>query len=341
MEYRDTNQDASNELRSLSIITFLIIITLAILSVSCEDKCETFYSYTTYDPIYTTTQELRDAVEVLDPTIINAPGKIYMLDKYLLINEVGKGIHIINNENNRAPKPVSFINIPGNYDLAGKGNYIYADSYVDLLVFDISNIANIKLVSRVEGVFQNYYNTFGYMDGRGIITEYKERLVEEMIETDCGSGQIFLESNTRPWQGNFSDLRATTSSAGSPTAAGIGGSMARFTITGDQLYTVDYSTLRTFDITDIAKPKAGAVTQIGWGIETIFPYKSNLFLGAQNGMYIFDRANDGSVSLLSKYEHITSCDPVVVQNDIAYVTLRNGMECNGFTISWKSLMYLI
>jgi hypothetical protein len=104
---------------------------------------------------------------------------------------------------------------------------------------------------------------------------------------------------------------------------------------------VDYSTLRTFDITDIAKPKAGAVTQIGWGIETIFPYKSNLFLGAQNGMYIFDRANDGSVSLLSKYEHITSCDPVVVQNDIAYVTFRNGMECNGFTISWKSLMYLI
>jgi hypothetical protein len=34
---------------------------------------------------------------------------------------------------------------------------------------------------------------------------------------------------------------------------------------------------------------------------------------------------------ISKYEHIRSCDPVVVEDDYAFVTLRNGSACGGFT----------
>ena len=35
-------------------------------------------------------------------------------------------------------------------------------------------------------------------------------------------------------------------------------------------------------------------------------------------------------SWISTYEHMTSCDPVVVQDNYAFVTLRGGNECMGF-----------
>jgi hypothetical protein len=34
---------------------------------------------------------------------------------------------------------------------------------------------------------------------------------------------------------------------------------------------------------------------------------------------------------MSTFEHVTSCDPVVVNDDYAFVTLRSGTVCQGFT----------
>lgn len=324
-----TNHD-KKELGRMTLLTLLIIIMLAFLGFGCEDKCEEFRSYVIYDPVYETTEALRSQVEFIAPEQIHLPGKIYLLGQYLFINEVGKGIHVIDNIDPSRPLPIGFINIPGNYDLAGKGQYLYADSYVDLLVFDISDINEIREVNRVGGVFENYYNTFGYLDtSAGILVEYEERLVEEFVETDCG----FSNGSTDDFAvAEVNALRsAQVDFMSSPTAAGIGGSMARFTVSGDHLYTVDLSTLRTFDISTIDNPVAGPTNEITWGVETIFPYEDKLFLGAQNGMHIFSVANPNAPAFLSTYEHITSCDPVVVQDDIAYVTLRGGTECNGFT----------
>ena len=54
-----------------------------------------------------------------------------------------------------------------------KGDYLYVDSYMDLVVFDISNLTEIKEVERLEDVFPYYapypvdatyinYNTYPY-----------------------------------------------------------------------------------------------------------------------------------------------------------------------------------
>jgi hypothetical protein len=48
-------------------------------------------------------------------------------------------------------------------------------------------------------------------------------------------------------------------------------------------------------------------------------------------MLIYDNSDPSNPTLLSKYEHVTSCDPVVVKDDYAYVTLRSGSTCQGFT----------
>ena len=106
--------------------------------------------------------------------------------------------------------------------------------------------------------------------------------------------------------------------------------MARFTIRDDYLYTVDSYDLKTFDIKDRLNPKITSEVNLGWGIETIFPYGENLFIGAQSGMHIYGLENKEEPNYISSYEHVTSCDPVVVQDSYAYVTLRGGSECMGF-----------
>ena len=87
-----------------------------------------------------------------------------------------------------------------------------------------------------------------------------------------------------------------------------------------------------FDILEQADPELSNTLDIEWGIETIFPYEDKLFIGARNGMHIFDNSNPSNPVQVSSFLHVRSCDPVVVQDDTAYVTLRGGFEeCNGFT----------
>lgn len=109
--------------------------------------------------------------------------------------------------------------------------------------------------------------------------------------------------------------------------AGIGGSTARFTVAGNTLYLVSSTTLRTYDITKSSDPKPGDKTKLGIGVETIFPYRNHLFIGTQTGMFIYEIGANGQPKYVSQYSHVQSCDPVVVQGDYAYVTLRSGTEC--------------
>lgn len=44
-------------------------------------------------------------------------------------------------------------------------------------------------------------------------------------------------------------------------------------------------------------------------------------------MYIYNITNPASPKLLSRFRHATACDPVVVEGEFAYVTLRDGEVC--------------
>ncbi|TXK25019.1 hypothetical protein FVR03_22040 [Pontibacter qinzhouensis] len=116
-------------------------------------------------------------------------------------------------------------------------------------------------------------------------------------------------------------------SGNSETGNGQGGSMARFAITGNFLYTVDDSRLQVYDIATETDPVAKKKIDLGLGIETIFPYGENLFIGSQSGMYIFDITQPQEPRKLSMYEHQVACDPVVTDGRYAYITLRTGTVC--------------
>jgi len=106
------------------------------------------------------------------------------------------------------------------------------------------------------------------------------------------------------------------------TEGGTAGSMTRFTIKDNFLYAVDYDNLHVFDITDPVNNQRLHVQHVGFGIETIFPTDSHLFLGARTGMYIYGLKDPAQPNRISFTPHFESYDPVVVQGNIAYVTLR-------------------
>ncbi|RED97975.1 LVIVD repeat-containing protein [Marinoscillum furvescens] len=109
---------------------------------------------------------------------------------------------------------------------------------------------------------------------------------------------------------------------------GVGGSTARFSIAGDFLYVVNDSELQAIDISDERNPKHASSTSLGWGIETIFGYDGMLFIGGQTGMQIYGIQEDGSPVYVSDYTHSTACDPVIANDQYAYVTIRSGEFCN-------------
>jgi hypothetical protein len=107
--------------------------------------------------------------------------------------------------------------------------------------------------------------------------------------------------------------------------------MARFSIVGNYLYTIDDQEMHLFDISYNGTPTNSANITLGFGIETIFAYNGMLFIGTQTGMHIYDNSNPSNPVHLSTYQHMTSCDPVVVEGQYAFVTLRSGNACQGFT----------
>ncbi|HRQ31331.1 MAG TPA: hypothetical protein PLU49_14720, partial [Saprospiraceae bacterium] len=103
----------------------------------------------------------------------------------------------------------------------------------------------------------------------------------------------------------------------------IGGSLNKFTIIGNNLYVINNAKVETYDI-DNGKMHYIGSTTIEPGIETLFPFDTLILVGAQNGMHICKKNQDGTLTLMSRYTHIQSCDPVVTDGSIAYVTLSSG-----------------
>jgi len=310
---------------------------LIVLLTGCTDKCEETRKLIYYQPVYSTPAQIKAAVSLQAPQELSQIGKIYFKDGILFINEIGEGIHIINNRIPADPQIISLLKIPGNYDLAIRGNTLYADSYVDLVAFDISDLSQIKEINRIEGLFNNY-TTMGYMvsSEQGILTDWEKVESVDVYESDC-------RATYQPWGGVFYDrgfaltaqsadsFNKSTAFAPSTSSTGIGGSMARFTISGNHLYALDGSNLDIVDVALQSKPEAKKEFPLAWDAETLFPYTDKLFVGSRSGMYIVDLKIPEEPVLLSKYDHIRSCDPVVVEGEYAYVTLRSGSACEGFT----------
>ena len=113
----------------------------------------------------------------------------------------------------------------------------------------------------------------------------------------------------------------------SSASTGVGGSLSRFTIVGNYLYAVDNHFLYSYDISNGANPVKTNTSAINFDIETIYPFNNRLFIGTRTGLYIYSLDTPSIPSKISEASHARSCDPVVANDSIAFVTLKGSSSC--------------
>lgn len=307
--------------------TRLLFLAAAFSFTACtKDDCKRTYTF--YEPVYKTKAEVRANIKSNAPRRIEQPGKLFIRGNYIFLNETDRGVHIIDNSNPAVPKNIAFIDIPGNIDIAVKGNTMYADAYADMVTLDIANPlqAAVKKFTDNAFPFRRYSNGF-VADSNLIIVDWKKK--DTTVSMDCNGNNSWFGCNRCVFMESLANAGGGKNST--PFGAGVGGSMARFTIMNNYLYTVTTSQLNVFDISSPSDPLFSNKVNLSWNIETIYPFRDRLFIGSTDGMFIYSTANPAAPSPLGKFMHARSCDPVIADDNNAYVTLRSGTACQGFS----------
>ncbi len=303
---------------------------------ACNDSGELPFGQNEYVIATPLTTDLitfkEEAVDVIAPVAIKESGKIYAYKNYIFVNDVGRGIHVLDNSNPAAPQKEVFIKLEGNHDVSIKNDRLYADSYGDLVIMDISDINNIGDIKRMENaIYQEFWCTVGFD------VTWPEADAYDYSELDASRHAIVgwetkkVRMSAQEFNEKFGfavqeDALANTADSFS-SDTGQGGSLARFRIVDDYLYAVEWASINVFDISDLDSPEVLDEVYTNGGIETIFNQGDLLFLGGNRGMYIYDITEPATPTFVSEFQHGTACDPVVVDGDYAYVTLRGGNFC--------------
>ncbi|NVO19590.1 MAG: hypothetical protein HXX13_07810 [Bacteroidetes bacterium] len=319
--------------RLFTLESFSLLVLLALGFSSCKDTYMERKSYSAYVPQYMSYQDMRTPPKLKSASDISEPGKIYIKGQYLFINEKYKGIHIYDNSNPASPVNMAFIDIPGNVDMAVKGDYLYADNYVDLLVMNISNIQNPVQVARMQNLFpytipeiEDYSYPISNIDQeKGVITGWEVKKITENVEHGSLGGPIYMFDKM---SNGFYTAESAASS--SNTLIGVGGSLARFIIIDNYFYGLNQTDMQVVDIHEPDDPQVGNKITMQRMVETVFIDSCYLFVGSQTGMLIYNVSDPSNPALITNYDHFQSCDPVVVQDNIAYITMRAGNRCGNF-----------
>lgn len=329
----------------------LLIFIVSALTVSItgcmKDNIKGKRTFTISTPVFESLLEFRANIKAEAASTIQSTGKIAVSGQYIFVSTPGDGIHVIDNSNPKAPKNISFINIPGNADIAISGNTLYADAYSDLITFDIQDPRKPITKNFVTNVFPNYGGyylqdtvsktySYYYPMMMGTVSEDSLYIIKRWITKDTTVNYDYNNPYPSPiYFGcancSYNLATAALSSTGGSKGITTSGSLSRFAITNNFLYAIAYDSLSAFDIADRFTPALRSKTFVNWGSETVFPFKDKLFIGTTNGMYMYDVQSPDKPSLLGQVQHIRSCDPVIADDDYAYVTLRDGTKCNGYT----------
>jgi hypothetical protein len=305
------------------------ILAMAIGLAACTDR--KFETYTANVPVYMSYEELRTSFTVTAGREVKQPGKIYFLPPYLFINEYREGIHVVDVSDPTRMQTVAFMDIPGNVDMAVRNGILYADSYVDLVMIDISVPESPTEAGRLEEILDYVippddtdYPLADIDEEKGVVVEF---VIDEFTRE--------IHHRPHPWPVFYeydmlsSAMPVKAGSAGG-NAIGVAGSMARFLTHEDFLYILDNTyMLKSFELEVEGQPELRSKQYLNGNVETLFIADNFLYVGTSGGMHIMDLQEPSAPALLSTYWHVTACDPVVVSGNRAYVTLRAGNNCGG------------
>lgn len=290
---------------------------LMLLNFSCSDKCYYYMDEEVHSEVLQSIQEIRTSFSVSEDYKIKKPGNIYTYGDLLLVGEKFEGIHILDNSVPSNPKPLKFIHLKGNGNFAISNGILLAENGPDLLSIDINDLNNIQLIKRTENVNTNFVR------GNQFVVGYNVEIKRVKKDCDDRSGNRLADAG--------SNSIAAFSSSQQTIAKGKGGSMSKFAIVNNYLYIVNNNTLIPIDITDAKTP----ISKFSIGlqsndVETLFPYKEYLYMGTSSGVLIYNcQGSAEAPAFVNRLVHVVGCDPVIVDNDIAFSTVRNGSSCRG------------
>lgn len=302
-----------------NILYYSLLFFILFQAYSCTSDVGTVkVTYQEANAIYGDIDEIRqEGLLETSQSVVN-PGKIYIGDSFLLIGEEGEGIHVVDNQDRANPIFTSFLNISGNREYFVNGDYLYAESYYDMLKIDISDLSDIKIVSRAKNAIQEEFkdennNTligFNYSE-KTVTLDENDDFMEEII----GDQRVYFDfaKNIIP------NASVPSSFAGSSSSQY--GTVNRITKYKDHIYTVSNNNMIIINDEQFASEHV-RIENLMEGMETIFPKDDHLFIGSRTSMSIYNIESPTTPNEVAEFEHATSCDPVLPIDNVSYVTLR-------------------
>ena len=142
---------------------FLTLI-LAVLIVSCENESETVHKYSkpyylTKDyPVYLDASDILTDIQVKPVVHPETAFKIVSTDEYIFVGEMMKGIHVYEKTDAQHVNPLCFIECKYLKAFDVMDDYLYCNNFIDLLVVDVENPIQAKILHREKEHFNKYYN---------------------------------------------------------------------------------------------------------------------------------------------------------------------------------------
>lgn len=100
-----------------------------------------------------------DTVTYRSPIPTSKPGKIVLYNGFIFQVDINTGVHVIKFINGQTTEKFAFYEIYGCNQISIKEDYLYANTLDHLLVIDIQNLVNPKVVS----FYPHFYETFPFL----------------------------------------------------------------------------------------------------------------------------------------------------------------------------------
>jgi hypothetical protein len=296
----------------------LVILYTLFFLPGCSKDAKT-KTYSIVEPVYKAKSAVFAEINGNNSEAVVTAGKIYIKDNFIFLNDIDKGIHIINNTDPSHPVQTAFLNIPGNQDMAVKGNTLYADMYGDLLAIDITDVHHVTVSNHLNNLFTERVTVNGFdVDSNEVIVDWITK--DTTVNVDEGT-----PFNPQCLACGLDFIRAAAESR-----SGVAGSMAKMVLINDYLYTIaERHSIGVINTKNAKAPYLASSMFAGFDLETIYPFEDKLFLGSATGMFMYDISDPESPVALGQFQHGRACDPVVTDGNYAYVTLHAGTECGG------------
>ena len=294
---------SASKIDCMKKIFFAVLGCLLFFSFQSCLKDKLTHSYTIYTPIYETKERVTLNIKSNPAKEIQSPGNLFVYGNYIFLNEMDKGVHIIDNTDPSNPVDKAFIDIPGNLDIAVKGNILYADMYQDLVAVDISDPLHAKLVKTVPDVFGERYYANGFVAANNMVivgwTRKDTTVALEHSQNYSYPGGVWFDARSA----SVSPVLPLLPFLVSPVQWQ---DLPSLIIICTQSIIILYSPI---SISVPAEPVAGNLISAGFDIETIYPFKNKLFLGSMGGLYIYDISQPGAPVKEGDFIHATASRP--------------------------------